>query len=64
MWQRAMNVTGGGGNTVEYYMGPFTAPASGTIHVDVPFDRKLDKFLDRFRRQFTAVYRYLMGKSY
>jgi hypothetical protein len=26
-----------------------------------PFDRKLDKFQDRFRRQFTAVYRYLMG---
>ena len=25
------------------------------------FDRKLDKFQDRFRRQFTAVYRYLMG---
>ena len=24
------------------------------------FDRKLDKFQDRFRRQFTAVYRYLM----
>ena len=23
------------------------------------FDRKLDKFQDRFRRQFTAVYRYL-----
>ena len=28
------------------------------------FDRKLDKFQDRFRRQFTAVYRYLVGKSY
>ena len=28
------------------------------------FDRKLDKFQDRFRRQFTAVYRYLIGKSY
>lgn len=28
------------------------------------FDRKLDKFQDRFRRQFTAVYRYLMGKNY
>ncbi len=27
-----------------------------------PFDRKLDKFQDRFRRQFTAVYRYLMGQ--
>jgi len=26
------------------------------------FDRKLDKFQDHFRRQFTAVYRYLMGK--
>jgi hypothetical protein len=25
------------------------------------FDRKLDKFQDRFRRQFTALYRYLMG---
>ena len=25
------------------------------------FDRKLDKFQDRFRRQFTAVYRYLYG---
>lgn len=25
------------------------------------FDRKLDKFQDRFRRQFTAVYRYLIG---
>lgn len=25
------------------------------------FDRKLDKFQDRFRRQFTAVYRFLMG---
>jgi len=25
------------------------------------FDRKLDKFQDRFRRQFTAVYRYLLG---
>ena len=24
------------------------------------FDRKLDKFQDRFRRQFTAVYRFLM----
>ena len=24
------------------------------------FDRKLDKFQDRFRRQFTAVYKYLM----
>ena len=24
------------------------------------FDRKLDKFQDRFRRQFTAVYRYLI----
>lgn len=27
------------------------------------FDRKLDKFQDRFRRQFTAVYRYLMGNQ-
>ena len=27
------------------------------------FDRKLDKFQDRFRRQFTAVYRYLMGQQ-
>ena len=27
------------------------------------FDRKLDKFQDRFRRQFTAVYRYLMGPN-
>ena len=27
------------------------------------FDRKLEKFEDRFRRQFTAVYRYLMGGS-
>lgn len=27
------------------------------------FDRKLDKFQDRFRRQFTAVYRYLMGNE-
>lgn len=26
------------------------------------FDRKLDKFQDRFRRQFTAVYRFLMGQ--
>ena len=26
------------------------------------FDRKLDKFQDRFRRQFTAVYRYLMER--
>lgn len=25
------------------------------------FDRKLDKFQERFRRQFTALYRYLMG---
>lgn len=25
------------------------------------FDRKLENFQDRFRRQFTAVYRYLMG---
>lgn len=28
---------------------------------DMTFDRKLDKFQDRFRRQFTAVYRYLTG---
>jgi len=27
------------------------------------FDHKLEKFQDRFRRQFTAVYRYLMGKK-
>ena len=27
------------------------------------FDRKLEKFQDRFRRQFTAVYRYLIGKE-
>lgn len=27
------------------------------------FDRKLDKFQDRFRRQFTAVYRYLIGEN-
>ena len=27
------------------------------------FDRKLDKFQDRFRRQFTAVYRYLMSAN-
>ena len=27
------------------------------------FDRKLDKFQDRFRRQFTAVYRYLIGNK-
>ena len=27
------------------------------------FDRKLDKFQDRFRRQFTAVYRYLVAPS-
>ena len=27
---------------------------------DFTFDRKLDKFQDRFRRQFTAVYRYLI----
>lgn len=26
------------------------------------FDRKLDKFQDRFRRQFTAVYRFLAGQ--
>ena len=26
------------------------------------FDRKLDKFQDRFRRQFTAVYRHLTGQ--
>jgi len=26
------------------------------------FDRKLDKFQDRFRQQFTAVYRYLVGQ--
>ena len=27
------------------------------------FDRRLDKFQDRFRRQFTAIYRYLMGSK-
>lgn len=27
------------------------------------FDRKLDKFQDRFRKQFTAVYRYLIGEN-
>ena len=26
------------------------------------FDRKIEKFQDRFRKQFTAVYRYLIGK--
>jgi len=26
------------------------------------FDRKVEKFQDRFRKQFTAVYRYLIGK--
>ena len=26
------------------------------------FDRKLEKFQDRFRRQFTAVYRYLINE--
>lgn len=30
---------------------------------DFTFDRKLDKFQDKFRRQFTAVYRYLMGSE-
>ena len=30
---------------------------------DFTFDRKLDKFQDKFRRQFTAVYRYLMGND-
>ncbi|MBQ6166692.1 MAG: hypothetical protein IJK41_04575 [Muribaculaceae bacterium] len=29
---------------------------------DFTFDRKLDKFQDRFRKLFTAVYRYLIGK--
>ena len=28
---------------------------------DFTFDRKLNKFQDDFRRQFTAVYRYLIG---
>ena len=28
---------------------------------DFTFDRKLNGFQDRFRRQFTAVYRYLIG---
>ena len=27
------------------------------------FDRKVDKFQDRFRRQFTAVFRYLTGSD-
>lgn len=27
------------------------------------FDRKLDKFQDRFRRQFTVLYRYLMANK-
>lgn len=27
------------------------------------FDRKVDKFQDRFRRQFTAVFRYLTGSG-
>ena len=27
------------------------------------FDRKVDKFQDKFRRQFTAVYRFLTGDS-
>ena len=30
---------------------------------DFTFDRKLDKFQDRFRRQFTAVYRHLTGSD-
>lgn len=30
---------------------------------DMTFDRKLDNFQDRFRRQFTALYRYLMGSK-
>lgn len=30
---------------------------------DFTFDHKVDKFQDRFRRQFTAVYRYLMGND-
>lgn len=37
-----------------------TKLSSQTDHMT--FDRKLDKFQDRFRRQFTAVYRYLMDK--
>jgi len=28
---------------------------------DFDFDRKLDKFQDRFRKQFTSLYRYLMS---
>lgn len=27
------------------------------------FDRKLDKFQDKFRKQFTAIYRYLIGDT-
>ena len=30
---------------------------------NMTFDRKLDQFQDRFRRQFTAVYRYLMNNK-
>ena len=30
---------------------------------DFTFDRKLGKFQDSFRRQFTAVYRFLMGNN-
>ena len=30
---------------------------------NMTFDRKLDNFQDRFRRQFTALYRYLMGSK-
>ena len=30
---------------------------------DFTFDRKLGKFQDSFRRQFTAVYRFLMGNE-
>ncbi len=30
---------------------------------NMTFDRKLDNFQDRFRRQFTALYRYLMGNK-
>lgn len=33
--------SGGGEDTVEYYKGTFEAPASGTIHVDVPFEPQI-----------------------
>ena len=35
-----------------------------TVQTDqFTFDRKVDKFQDRFRRQFTALYRYIMGDN-